>query len=91
VIHVEGHTDGVNPSPALRERFPTNWELSAARAINVVRFLQTQGNIPGPRLVASGFSEFRPAASNRTEVGRRRNRRIELNLIAAPRREAAAD
>lgn len=84
VIHVEGHTDAMRPSRALQERFPTNWELSAARATNVVRFLSEECGISGERLVASGLSEFQPAASNRSEAGRRRNRRIELNLLPVP-------
>ena len=85
IIQVEGHTDALQPSRALAEQFPTNWELSAARATNVVRFLE-ECEISGDRLVASGFSQYRPAANNRTETGRRRNRRIELNLLPAPAR-----
>ena len=84
LIQVEGHTDSLAPSRALSEQFPTNWELSAARATNVVRFLGEECGISGDRLIASGFSQFRPAGNNRTEVGRRRNRRIELNLLPAP-------
>jgi chemotaxis protein MotB len=91
VIQVEGHTDSMQPSRALQERFPTNWELSAARATNVVRFLSEECDIPGEKLVASAISAFRPAASNRTETGRRRNRRIELELVPMRAREAAAD
>lgn len=68
-------------NPATQERFPTNWELSTARATNVVRFLQESGNIPGERLVAMGFAQYRPAASNASASGRQQNRRIELVLI----------
>lgn len=89
IIHVEGHTDSLQPSTALRQRFPTNWELSAARATNVVRFLSEQAEIPGDRLVASGYSQYRPSATNATEPGRARNRRIELNLL--PMRGARPD
>lgn len=84
IIQVEGHTDAMRPSAALQERFPTNWELSAARATNVVRFLSEECNIPGDRLVASAFSRYKPAASNRSATGRQRNRRIELNLLPEP-------
>lgn len=86
LIQVEGHTDSMPLSAGLRERFPTNWELSAARATNVVRFLTEECSVPGERLVASGFSQYHPAASNRSATGRRRNRRIELNLLPLARR-----
>lgn len=90
-VQVAGHTDSTRVvSAKTQERFPTNWELSSARATNVVRFLQERGKIPGPRLVAAGFGEFRPAASNATEDGRRKNRRIELLLLpSAPNDQAA--
>jgi chemotaxis protein MotB len=84
VIQVGGHTDDAPiVSPEVRERFPTNWELSAARATNVVRFLQTTG-IPGGRLMAAGFAQYRPAASGRGEAARRQNRRIEIVLLRSP-------
>lgn len=88
VIQVGGHTDAMRPSRQLAERFPTNWELSTARATNVVRFLTEECGIAGERLVAAGFSQYRPAASNRSSAGRRRNRRIELTLAPVPRRGA---
>ena len=81
-IQVGGHTDSTRVvSTDLRERFPTNWELSTARATNVVRYLQEKGGVSGKRLIAAGFSHFQPAASNKTERGRERNRRIELVLL----------
>ena len=80
-ILVEGHTDDVQIGPALQGRFPSNWELSAARATAVVRFLQEKGNIAPERLTASGFSYFRPVAPNDTEEGRSANRRIEIVLL----------
>jgi chemotaxis protein MotB len=80
-VQVTGHTDGTRVvSPETQERYPTNWELSTARATHVVRFLQERGKIPGERLGAAGFAEFRPAASNATEEGRQKNRRIEVLL-----------
>jgi len=80
-LQVTGHTDGTRVvSPETQERFPTNWELSTARATHVVRFLHERGKIPGERLGAAGFAEFRPAASNATEEGRQKNRRIEVLL-----------
>jgi chemotaxis protein MotB len=81
-IQVAGHTDSTRVvSAKTQERFATNWELSSARATNVVRFLQERGKIPGARLVAAGFGEFHPAASNANEDGRRKNRRIEILLL----------
>lgn len=85
-IQVGGHTDHQRVvNPATQERFPTNWELSTARATNVVRFLEERGKIPGSRLVAAGYSQFRPVASNATEQTRQKNRRIELLLLPTRR------
>ena len=64
----------------LATQFPTNWELSTARATNVVRFLAEKASVPAERLVASGYGEFHPIASNKTPAGRARNRRIEILL-----------
>ena len=83
-IEVQGHTDNVPITGALAKRFATNWELSAARATNVVRFLQEQAKLDPTRLSASGYSEFRPRGPNDTEAGRRQNRRIEILLIPIP-------
>jgi chemotaxis protein MotB len=81
-IQVAGHTDRARVvNPETRERFPTNWELSTARATTVVRFLEERGKIPGTRLEAAGFAEFRPVAGNATAEDRQKNRRIELVLI----------
>src|SRR5437762_5465509 len=77
VIRVVGHTDNVPISTA---QFPSNWELSAARATTVVRFLQSAGVAP-ERLTASGRGEFSPVASNDDAEGRRKNRRIEITLV----------
>ena len=80
-IRIEGHTDNVPISPRLQETFPTNWELSTARATNVVHFLQGKVGIPGDRLSAAGYGEFRPVASNGTSEGRAQNRRIQIILV----------
>jgi len=80
-IAVEGHTDNVQIGAALLDRFPTNWELSAARATAVVRFLEEKGNIAPERLTASGFSYHQPVATNDTPEGRKENRRIEIILV----------
>ena len=77
---VEGHTDNMPLGPTLKERFPSNWELSAARAAAVVRFLQKKGRLQPERLSARGYSYFRSVASNETKEGRHQNRRIEIIL-----------
>lgn len=80
VIRVVGHTDNVPVAKSLQATFPSNWELSVARATNVVRFLQEVG-IPPERMVPSGRSEYDPVATNDTPEGRQKNRRIEIMLI----------
>ena len=80
-IRVEGHTDNVPIGPSLRAQYPTNWELGAARAVNVVRFFQKESGIDPLRLSAVSYGQYRPVASNKTEAGRSKNRRIEIILI----------
>jgi len=79
-IQVSGHTDKTPISGKLISQFPSNWELSAARATNVVRFLSEKANVPPQRLVASAYADYHPIASNKTAAGRARNRRIEILL-----------
>jgi len=81
IIRVEGHTDNVPITRRLKKQFPTNWELSTARAVNVVRFLQEQVGIDAQRLQIIGMSEYHPIASNETPEGRSQNRRIEIALL----------
>src|SRR5712672_3587893 len=76
VLRVDGHTD---VRPIASAQFPSNWELSAARAISVVQYLITKGISP-QRLVAAGFGEFQPLDTATTDDAYRRNRRIELKL-----------
>jgi chemotaxis protein MotB len=78
-IQVEGHTDGL---PIHTTKFPSNWELSTMRAVNILRYLQQNGVSPG-MLAAIGFAEYRPAAGNDTPEGRQKNRRIEILFRAA--------
>jgi chemotaxis protein MotB len=78
-IRIEGYTDNVRIGGGLAEKFPTNWELSTARATNVVRYLQQNGIDP-QLLGACGYSEYRPIASNDTDEGKAKNRRIEVVL-----------
>jgi chemotaxis protein MotB len=80
-IQVEGHTDNVRIVSELKNRYPTNWELSTARATEVVRYLQEHGSIDPALLSATGYGEFQPVASNDAEEGRHKNRRIEIVLL----------
>lgn len=91
-IQVSGHTDNTPISDKLKQQFPTNWELSVARATNVVRFLQEKAGVPAERLVATGYGEYQPIAKNQTAAGRAKNRRIELLLTPslAPKRISKA-
>lgn len=77
-VRVEGHTDNV---PIATLRYPSNWELSAARAASVVRALINAGVDPA-RLAAIGYGDARPKASNETDAGRRTNRRVVIALAA---------
>jgi chemotaxis protein MotB len=76
VMRIDGHTD---IHPIATSEFPSNWELSSARAISVVRYLMGQG-IPANRLVAAGFGEFQPIDSGTDDNALAKNRRIELKL-----------
>jgi len=75
-MRVDGHTD---IRPIANVQFPSNWELSSARAIAVVQYMISRGISP-QRLVAAGFGEFQPLDTEKTEEAFRRNRRIELKL-----------
>ena len=79
-IRVEGHTDNVPISSRLAEKFPSNWELSTARATTVVRYLQGRG-VPPEALSAQGYAEYQPVAPNDTEENKAQNRRIEIVLV----------
>jgi chemotaxis protein MotB len=80
-IQIEGHTDNVPIGGRLQERFPTNWELSASRALAVVHFLQDEVGIDPVKLSAAGYGEYQEAAGNDTAEGKAANRRIEIVLL----------
>lgn len=85
LIVVEGHTDNLPiKSGPLAERYPTNWELSAARAVSVVRLLQDYGVDP-KRMAAAAYGPYQPLAPNTTPEGRSKNRRIEIVLKPIPK------
>ncbi len=79
-IRIEGHTDNVPIGKSLQQRFASNWELSAARATTVARFLQETTKIDPVVFEAVGLGEFHPIAANGMATGRSRNRRIEIVL-----------
>jgi chemotaxis protein MotB len=80
LIRIEGHTDNVPIAGTLAKRYPTNWELSAARALNVTRYLEKEGIDP-TILSAAAFGEYQPVAENDTPEGRAKNRRIAIILL----------
>jgi len=80
-IQVEGHTDNVRIYSAIKTKYPTNWELSAGRATQVVRYLQEEGGLDPKLLSATGYSEYQPLAPNDTDEGKAKNRRIEIVLL----------
>ncbi len=82
-IRVVGHTDDVPISPGYHYKFPSNWELSAARAASVVNYLQNEQGLDPANLVAVGCSFYEPIASNKTAKGRAQNRRV--NIIIVPK------
>jgi chemotaxis protein MotB len=82
-IQVSGHTDDSPISDKLKEKYPTNWNLAAERAINVVRYLEEKAKVPGRSLVAAAYGPWEPISSNKNQSGRARNRRIEIVLTPA--------
>lgn len=79
-VRVEGHTDNV---PINTSRFPSNWELSTTRAVNVVKYLIEENGIEAKRLSASGYSDQHPVDDNGTKEGRQKNRRVDLVILRA--------
>lgn len=83
-LRIEGHTDNV---PIHTPQFQSNWELSSARASEIIRILITREHIEPDRLSAAGYAEYHPIADNATEEGRRFNRRVDV-VIVAPHQHA---
>ena len=83
-VRVEGHTDNV---PIQTRRFPSNWELSVARAVNVVKYFAEVGHIDPRRLSAVGYGESRPLVTNDTPANRQKNRRVEILLLTEDKEE----
>jgi chemotaxis protein MotB len=85
-VRIEGHTDNI---PIQTVRFPSNWELSVARAVNVVKYFVEVCNIDPHRLSAVGYGESRPVVANNTVANRMKNRRVEILLITEDKKENA--
>jgi len=77
-VRVEGHTDSDPIAPVLAQYYPTNWELSTARAAVAVRTLEVTGMVPAARLSAVGYGDSRPVGPNETAEGKAKNRRVEI-------------
>ncbi len=77
-LAIEGHTDNI---PIRNEKFPSNWELSLSRAVNVLKYLVEKKGVDPARISASGYAEYRPVASNDTPEGRAQNRRVVLVVL----------
>jgi len=77
-FRVEGHTDNV---PIHTAKFPSNWELSTSRAMSCLRYLVDKIGIPPQKISASGYSQYRPIASNDTPEGRAKNRRVDIVIL----------
>jgi len=75
---IEGHTDNVPIGPELRSKFPTNWELSTARATNVTRYLLETLKFPPGRVSSAGYGEYQPVMDNDTEEHKAMNRRVDI-------------
>ena len=84
IVRVEGHTDNI---PIHTKKFPSNWELSVTRAVNVVKYFAEVGKINPHRLSAVGYGESRPVAPNDTPSNRAKNRRVEILLIREDKTE----
>jgi chemotaxis protein MotB len=82
-VRVEGHTDNKKIKPEFYDKFKSNWELSTARATEVIRYLINKKGISPERLIAVGYGEHRPVASNDTAEGRQQNRRVEFYVVKA--------
>ncbi len=87
-IRIEGHTDNL---PIHTKMFPSNWELSTARAVNVLRYLIQNHNIDPQRLAAEGFSEYQPLVANDSEENRAKNRRVEIIFIRQESRKKSIE
>lgn len=82
-VLIEGHTDSM---PIQNERFPSNWELSTARATNIIKYLVQKQNFPPDRLSAVGYGEYMPVEKNTTPQGRAKNRRVDIIVLSSDKK-----
>lgn len=80
MVRVDGHTDDT-PIRKIRNLYPTNWELSTARACTVVRYLVDRGKVDSSRIFPAGFSHYRPVSTGRTASEKSQNRRVEITIL----------
>jgi chemotaxis protein MotB len=83
LIRVEGHADNMEIGPSLKSLYQTNWDLSKSRAGGVLRYLIEKGGIDSAKLSSVGYGDTKPMASNATEVGRQKNRRVDIVLYSS--------
>ena len=82
-ILIEGHTDSM---PIRNEKFPSNWELSTARATNIIKYLTETQKFPPSRLSAVGYGEYMPIEQNTTPQGRAKNRRVDIIVLSSEKK-----
>lgn len=82
-IRIEGHADNREIGPSLKSLYQTNWDLSKARAGIVLRYLTEKGGIDSAKLSSVGYGDTKPLASNATEPGRQKNRRVDIVLYSS--------
>lgn len=82
-IVIEGHTDSM---PIRNDRYPSNWELSTARATNIIKYLTDRYKFPPSRLSAVGYGEYMPVAENNTPQGRAKNRRVDIIVLSSDKK-----
>lgn len=82
LVRVEGHADNMEIGPSLKSVYQTNWDLSKARSGGVLRYLIEKGGIDSAKLSSVGYGDTKPIAGNATEVGRQKNRRVEIVLYS---------
>lgn len=87
-VRIEGHSDDL---PIKTDQFPSNWELSTARAVNVLRYFLETGGISSQRLSAAGFGEFQPMVPNDSMEHRAQNRRVEIIFLSSGQRPNPAE
>ncbi|HEY5627760.1 MAG TPA: OmpA family protein [Nitrospira sp.] len=90
LIRVEGHADDMEIGPSLQSVYPTNWDLSKARATGVLRYIVQKGGIDSARISSVGYGDSKPVVSNATETGREKNRRVDIVLYSPESVDAPA-